>query len=275
MSDRSGPILSGQAATDLESGEPPRRPRRGLAAHLGIAVKEILVVAVGALIVATLLRVFVGQAFLIPSGSMESTLQLQDRVVVEKLSTVQRGEVVVFADPGGWLPAEDAAQPGPVRQGLQFVGILPDNSTGHLTKRVIGLPGDQVVCCNVRGQITVNDQPLDERGYLYTDADGRQDAPSEIEFSVTVPADRMFVLGDHRSFSRDSRCHLNDSGSSSVKGDNAFVPLNLVVGRGVAVYWPLGHAARLKIPGTFATVPSGISPAPTGPSVQAGPDADC
>ncbi|MBA8795692.1 signal peptidase I [Friedmanniella endophytica] len=249
----------------------PRGPLRWLLTF----VKEIAVVVVGALIVSAVVRAFVGQAFEIPSGSMERTLGIGDRVVVEKLSDVKRGEVVVFADPGGWLPPTTHHERGPVGRALEFVGLLPDTGTDHLTKRIIGLPGDQVVCCDSRGRITVNEHPLNEDAYLYAAPDGRQDRPSDIRFSVVVPAGRVFVLGDHRSNSRDSRCHLDDRRPGQPRGDNAFVPINLVVGRAVAIYWPLSHLDTLKIPSTFADVPAGQTPAPSRASVQAGPDADC
>ena len=114
---------------------------------------------VGAVIVASLLRGFVGQMFLIPSISMENTLQVDDRVVVEKLSGIKRGQVVVFKDPGGWLTGSTARERGPIGKAFQFVGVLPDTSTEHLIKRVIGLPGDHVVCCDAAGRLTVNGQP--------------------------------------------------------------------------------------------------------------------
>jgi signal peptidase I len=98
---------------------------------------------------------------------------------------------------------------------FQFVGVLPDPSTEHLIKRVIGMPGDRVVCCDDNGRITVNDTPLNETAYLYTDRDGVQVAASSIEFEVLVPADRIFVMGDHRDRSSDSRCHLKDTSPSS------------------------------------------------------------
>ena len=117
-------------------------------------VKELLAVVIGAVIVSSLLRGFVGQMFLIPSPSMENTLVRDDRVVVEKISSIKRGQVVVFRDPGGWLNEPAAPERGPVGKALQFIGVLPDTSTEHLIKRVIGMPGDHVVCCDTRGRIS-------------------------------------------------------------------------------------------------------------------------
>jgi signal peptidase I len=114
---------------------------------------------------------------------------------------------------------------------------------------------------------------LDETSYLYTDSSGQQAAPSDINFDVVVPDGRIFVLGDNRAESRDSRCHLNDTGT--LKGENAFVSEELVVGRAIAVVWPLSDAARLRIPATYATVPPGKSPAPSRPEIDAGPEANC
>lgn len=255
--------------------EEPTGPRSmTLGEHVFAFVKELLMVVVGAIIVASLVRYFVGQMFIIPSQSMENTLQIGDRVVVEKLSSVKRGQVVVFTDPGGWLNDEsEGSQRGPIGRGLEFIGVLPDSSANHLIKRVVGLPGDQVVCCDIKGRITVNQQPLDEKSYLYTDASGQQSVPSDIKFDVVVPDGRIFVLGDNRDESRDSRCHLNDSGT--VKGENAFVPEDLVVGRAIAIAWPLSDASRLRIPETYATVPPGKSPAPGSAEIHAGADANC
>jgi signal peptidase I len=241
--------------------------------HLVAFLKELVMVVIGAVIVASLVRYFVGQMFIIPSESMENTLLIGDRVVVEKLSSVKRGQVVVFEDPGGWLNGVEGSQRGPVGRALEFVGVLPDSSANHLIKRVVGLPGDEVVCCDAKGRITVNQHPLDETSYIYTDPSGHQSAPSEIEFDVTVPDNRIFVLGDNRGESRDSRCHLNDPGK--LKGENAFVPEDLVVGRAIAVAWPWSDAARLPIPETYAGVPAGKSPAPATPEIHAGADANC
>ncbi len=270
------PDDSEATSSGVTSPEAPRSLTFG--GHVRAFAKELVVVVVGAIIVASLLRAFVGQMFLIPSGSMENTLQLQDRIVVEKLSSVKRGEIVVFADPGGWLNEAVLPERGPLGRALEFVGVLPDTQTNYLTKRVIGLPGDEVACCDAQGRLTVNGAPLDESGYLYSDAAGPV-APSDIEFDVTVPADRIFVLGDHRDDSRDSRCHLNDpsasaGGNGAAKGDNAFVSEDLVVGRAVAVAWPADALRRLRIPATFAAVPGG-RPAPDVAEIDAGADADC
>ena len=243
--------------------------------HVIAFVKEFAAVVVGAVIVASLLRGFVGQMFIIPSESMQNTLQVNDRVLVEKLSSIKRGQIVVFKDPGGWLTGPRAKERGPIGKAFQFIGILPDTSTEHLIKRVVGLPGDSVACCDASGRISVNDQPLEEESYLYMGSDGVQVKPSQIRFEVVVPAGRIFVLGDNRTHSRDSRCHLNDVQAGTTKGASAFVPTDLVVGRAIAVVWPLGNARRLHTPATFEALPAGKVPAPTSPQIDAGPEATC
>jgi signal peptidase I len=253
----------------------PSRGRQSFGQHAGAFVRELLAVVIGAIIVASLLRGFVGQMFIIPSISMQNTLQIDDRVVVEKLSSIKRGQVVVFANPGGWLSGVVPTERGPVGRALEFVGVLPDTSTEHLIKRAVGMPGDHVVCCDAQGRITVNDVPLDEEPYLYRSPDGVVADPSKIRFDVVVPADRIFVLGDNRGASRDSRCHLNDTAPGQLKGENAFVPLDLVVGRAIAVAWPVGDAHGLGVPGTYAGVPAPVEPAPNQPVVEAGPEASC
>jgi signal peptidase I len=243
--------------------------------HVIAFLKEFTAVVVGAVIVASLLRGFVGQMFIIPSESMQNTLQVNDRVLVEKLSSIKRGQIVVFKDPGGWLTGPRAKERGPIGKAFQFIGILPDTSTEHLIKRVVGLPGDSVACCDASGRISVNDQPLEEESYLYVGPDGVQVKPSQIRFEVVVPAGRIFVLGDNRTHSRDSRCHLNDVQAGTTKGASAFVPTDLVVGRAIAVVWPLGNARRLHTPATFEALPAGKVPAPTSPQIDAGPEATC
>ena len=253
---------------------PPEPARLTFGQHVVAFLKELTAVVIGAVIVASLLRGFVGQMFLIPSISMEHTLQVDDRVVVEKLSSLKRGEVVVFRDPGSWLSGSPAAERGPIGRVFQFVGVLPDPSTEHLIKRVIGVAGDQVICCDSAGRVTVNGQPLDETGYLFTDAAGETVAPSAFRFEVVVPREHIFVMGDNRNRSSDSRCHLNDVRAGGLKGENAFVSEDMVVGRAVAVVWPFAHRHRLPIPDTFKTVPPGSS-APGIPEISAGPEANC
>lgn len=258
-----------------EAEDPPVEPRSlSFGGHVLAFLGELFGVVVGAVVVASLLRALVGQMFLIPSPSMEQTLRIDDRVVVEKLSRVHRGEVVVFADPGGWLNGPAAPARGRIGRALEFVGVLPDTSTDHLIKRVVGLPGDHVVCCDTAGRINVNGTTLDETAYLDTPPGEGQAAPSLIAFDVVVPRDRIFVLGDNRAHSRDSRCHLNDLQPGVLTGSNAFVPERLVVGRAVAVVWPVGHARRLGIPATFDPVPA-ASAAPAEPTIDAGPEAAC
>jgi len=224
--------------------------------------RELLIVVVGAVVVSSLLRAFVGQMFIIPSQSMENTLLVGDRVVVQKITDFQRGDVVVFSDPGGWLEEELVDNPPPWDKVLEFIGLPTRSTPGHLIKRVIGMPGDKVVCCTDKGRITVNGYPIDERSYLYTDPDRIQVKPSEIRFEVVVPEDRIFVMGDHRDLSADSRCHLSDLSTSQGKGQVAFVPTSLVVGPAFAIAAPFDRAERLQRPETFAGVPAAKKPPP-------------
>lgn len=248
----------------------PDRTGRGWAI-VGAWLREILIVVVGALVASTLLRVFVAQMFMIPSGSMENTLMVGDRVAVQKLVHFERGDIVVFRDTQGWLsPAPE--EEDPVRQALIFVGLAPDESTNHLIKRVIGVAGDHVSCCDAQGRVTVNGVALNESTYLYTDpSTGKQADPSSVSFDVVVPKDTVFVMGDHRNNSQDSRCHLSDDAGSGPPGSVAFVPAENVVGTAIAVVYPFDRMVGFNRPATFGGVPAPGTPpdAPviTGPPV--------
>ncbi|WP_229698684.1 signal peptidase I [Wenjunlia tyrosinilytica] len=216
------------------------------------ATREVPILVVTALLIALLLKTFLLQAFSIPSGSMENTIRIGDRVVVDKLtpwfgSTPRRGDVVVFKDPGHWLDGQPPAKQDPpgvkqVKSFFTFIGLLPSANEQDLIKRVIGVGGDTVQCCDKNGKVTVNGQPLDEP-YLHP---GNE--PSKIKFKVNVPRGRIFVMGDHRANSADSRFHLDD-------GKNGTVPVDLVVGRAFVIAWPTGHWRRLEEPETYASVP--------------------
>lgn len=222
-------------------------------------------VAVLALVISAVIRGLIGQVFVIPSGSMEDTLQVGDRVAVLKIGDVERGDVVVFKDPGGWLPPAQKASTA--RKALEFIGLLPDTADQHLIKRLIGMPGDTVTCCDDLGRLQVNGVPLDETSYLEVDG-GVQDEPALVEFKVVVPRDRIFVMGDNRNNSQDSRCHLADiTTDGGPRGMTAFVPLDDVVGSAVAVVAPLDRFGRLVRPATFAAVPAAVGPGPELPSI--------
>ncbi|MDF1489808.1 signal peptidase I [Tessaracoccus caeni] len=245
-----------------ETDTPKQRPSFGRRVLGWLAEGAIIVV--GAVIIATLLRTFVGQMFLIPSGSMENTLLVNDRVLVLKFGGFDRGDVVVFEDPARWLSPQPR-DPNVMRDALEFIGVLPNSSTEHLIKRVIGMPGDHVML-DAEGKIEVNGYPLDESAYLYTEA-GVQVAPATVPFEIVVPADRLFVMGDHRNESNDSRCLLQDIRAGQPEGMAAFVPIDHVVGKSVAILAPLDRLASFKTPETFAGVPDAVDPAPDRPEL--------
>jgi signal peptidase I len=199
----------------------------------GSLLKELPILVVVALVVSLLIKTFLVQFFYIPSGSMENTLQIKDRVAVNKVpfisKSINRGDVVVFRDPDNWLPEITDYQTNKyvakVKSGLVAVGVLPNPAKQYLVKRVIGVAGDHIVCCTKDGNLTVNDVEVTEP-YIYAG-----NKPSEMKFDVTVPAGKLWVMGDHRGASADSRYHQDDI-------NKGFVPVSKVTGRVVAVIWP-------------------------------------
>jgi signal peptidase I len=200
------------------------------------------------LVTSVLAKTFLLSFFFIPSGSMEQTLHVGDRVMVSKLTPglfdLRRGDVVVFSDPGGWLGHSSAARPGSIATflpgassttGQSGQSVKPgQGATGNLVKRVIGLPGDRVVCCDAQGMIDVNGNVVEEKTYL---APGME--PSQTTFDVRVPPGRLWVMGDNRARSVDSRYHAEAA-------YGGFVPVDKVIGRVYAIVWPFSHLTRLK-----------------------------
>lgn len=201
-------------------------------------VKEIVIILVVALGLSFLVRTFVVQAFYVPSQSMETTLMPNDRILASKLNTrfagVDRGQIVVFRDPGEWLDATQKEPPGGLAGVLEWVGLLPSNTGDDLVKRVIGVGGDHVRCCSPDGRIVLNGVPLTEP---YVKAGATSD---DVRFDVTVPEGRIFVMGDNRNSSADSRYHLNDNQGT--------VPLDNVVGRVVLTVWPFSAFSTHPVP---------------------------
>ena len=229
-----------------------RRPSRGAGGFL----RDLVVIVVVAVLASFLIKTFLIRSFYIPSESMENTLQVGDRILVNELVPglipLQRGDVVVFTDPGGWLHGDPVAAPsGPVQAAgewvLSLVGLSTQDANDHLVKRVIGLPGDHVTCCNALGQMSVNGVPLKEP-YVVLQPGSR--AVSGTSFDVVVPKDRLWVMGDNRYNSADSRYNR----STPSKG---YVPISDVVGRAFVVSWPVSHWSWLSdYPDTFDGVRS-------------------
>lgn len=243
--------------TDSIASEPAEpdeaRPRNAFL----IFLRDLLVILLIAFLVSFVVKTFLVRSFYIPSGSMKDTLQVDDRILVNQLSPqlmpVDRGDVIVFTDPGGWLTARAVTPPTTFEWILQQVGLLADTSEEYVIKRVIGLPGDTVECCNPRGQLSVNGTPIKEPYVLLPEAG----APvSKDDFSVEVPAGSYWVMGDNRYASKDSRYNRDTPG----KG---FVLEKEIVGRAFVINWPFSRFGWLgSYPESFAGVPD--APVATG-----------
>ena len=215
---------------------------------LWVQAREGGTVILYALVIAFLVKTFLLRGFYIPSGSMEQTLQVNDRVFINVagsyFSDPKRGDVIVFKDSQGWIPSTQKTS-SPLKDALSFAGILPDTSSNFLVKRVIGTPGD-VVESDGNGKIKVNGVEITEP-YLYPG-----NPPSEVPFKVTVPAGKYFVMGDHRSNSADSRYHISDG--------TAFISKDDVQGNVFVVAWPLNHFGLLQDQSSvFSSIPAPTS----------------
>lgn len=246
--DASAPSKNGDATSRFSGVTRNRRPQAGRSGEKkhGSLLRELPVLVVVALGLALLIKAFLVQAFYIPSGSMENTLQVGDRVLVNKvvyhLRDIERGDVVVFNGLDSFTPEVPYEEPdNPVARTLRSIaaafGVAPPGEKDFI-KRVVGIPGDRVACCDDSGRVTVNGVPLDET-YVFPG-----NSASDLPFDVTVPEGRLWVMGDHRAASADSRSHLGDPGGGTVPADK-------VIGRAFVVVWPLTRMATVPIPETF------------------------
>ena len=206
--------------------------------------RELLTIVVAAAVLTLLVKAFVVQVYRIPSGSMENTLQVGDRVLVNKVvyhvRGIARGDIIVFSGQDSWGPDAPPPSSDPVVRIFDDVlsGIGLQNNQTYYIKRVIGLPGDHVACCT-DGKVTVNGVPLSEGSYVYPG-----NPPSSVKFSEVVPSGHLWVMGDHRSDSEDSRYNTRDPGGGAI-------PENQVVGRAFLIIWPPSQIRDLPIPSTF------------------------
>lgn len=230
----------------------PIPPRAGASDAAKRSRHRGLLVVVAAVVVMLLVRGYLVQSFYIPSGSMEPTFEPDDRILVNKVAVVsllQRGDLVVF-DGSQTFASRGEGGSGQASAGgrvLDAMASLLSIQTGRLdyVKRVVGLPGDHVVCCNVDGLLTVNDVAVKEP-YLFPG-----DKPSDLTFDVQVPDGRVWLMGDHRSDSSDSRTHLGDPGGGMVR-------LNDIIGRAAMIYWPASRAGVLRAPDSLSGIPANV-----------------
>jgi signal peptidase I len=234
---------AGDAGPDGAAPPPGSKKRRKRRKSMSWWV-ELPILLVFALVLALLIKSFVVQAFFIPSSSMENTLKIGDKVLVNKLvydfRPIHRGDIIVFNGDGSWDPNPVQTAPPLERLWDSVAGLFGTAPGVHdYIKRVIGIPGDHVACCNARGQVTVNGVALSEKSYLYPG-----NVPSATRFSIVVPPGRLWVMGDHRAVSWDSRGHMNYPG-------NGTIPENHVVGRAFMIVAPISRWRILPIPATF------------------------
>lgn len=224
------------------------------------ATREVPLLIGVALLIALGLKTFLVQAFVIPSGSMEETIRIDDRVLVDKLTPwfgwePERGDVIVFEDPGGWLGEGTGGSGGfgaAVQDVLSKIGLMPSSEEQDLIKRVIAVGGDTVEC-KENGPVLVNGLPLDESEYLYPGNTPCGDRPFG---PITVPEGRLWVMGDHRQDSLDSRYHQNLPYQGTVSEDD-------VVGRAIVIAWPVSRWSTLSVPGGYDSL-SSAAPAALG-----------
>lgn len=272
------PIRGGDRVDDAVDDPEARRPgshrkTKGAKAPRPFWV-EAVALLVFAMAIALVVHQFFFQAFYIPSGSMENTLHVGDRVLVNRMSYkvghIQRGQVIVFNGEDSWTPEGTTVTPSnPVSRVFHdiggFLGFAP-NGEKDFIKRVIGVPGDHVVCCDAQGRIKVNDKPLDEN-YLTSGVPTAVSTTTQVNaarpFDIIVPPGRVWVEGDHRDDSADSRSHTNDGGGGTI-------PESKVIGRAFVIVWPVSHWRGLSVPGSFHKLAdAGVAGSPLGIGVAA------
>ena len=243
--------MTEHTAPPAPASDPARERPRSRQRSALIFLRDVVVIVAAALIISFLIKTFLIRSFYIPSESMESTLLVNDRIIVNQLVpdlvAVERGDVIVFRDPGSWLTPTPEQPRSPLEEGvdtiLTLVGLSASDSDEHLVKRVIGLPGDRIVCCNDLGQLSINGVPIDEPYVVLPE--GRVDV-SGSDFQQDIPAGQLWVMGDNRYDSSDSRV-------------NGPVPIEDVVGRAFVISWPFDRWGGLD---NYPIVFDGVDPRP-------------